>query len=61
MMQLQIETRNVDLSPAWKADIEARVSKLNAGHDKFIHGRVTLTKNLHHHLQLPLFLIDFFY
>ncbi len=49
VMQLQIETRNVDLTPAWKADIENRMSKLHTGHDSLIHGRVTLTKNLHHH------------
>lgn len=48
-MQLQIEAQNVELSPTWKADIEDRVSKLHTGHDDIIHGRVTLTKDLHHH------------
>ncbi|WP_089943899.1 HPF/RaiA family ribosome-associated protein [Candidatus Entotheonella palauensis] len=48
-MQLQIEARNVDLTPEWKTEIENRVSKLHTGHNDLIHGRVTLTKNLHHH------------
>lgn len=48
-MELQIEGRNVDMTPAWKTEIEDRVSKLHTGHDDLIHGRVTLTKNLHHH------------
>ncbi len=48
-MELQIEGRNVDMTPAWKTEIEDRKSKLHTGHDDLIHGRMTLTKNLHHH------------
>ena len=33
---------------SWKAEIEARMAELQAGHDDVIHARVTLTKNPHH-------------
>jgi cold shock CspA family protein/ribosome-associated translation inhibitor RaiA len=36
------------MTPRWKAEIEARMADLQAGHDDLIHGRVTLTKNRHH-------------
>lgn len=47
-MDLQIESRNVDMTPRWKTEIEQRMQSLQIGHDDLIHGRVTLTKNRHH-------------
>ena len=47
-MQLEIESRNVGMTPRWKTEIEARMADLQQGHEDLIHGRVTLTKNLHH-------------
>lgn len=46
-MDLHIESRNVAMTPRWKAEIEARMADLQAGHDDLIHGRATLTKNRH--------------
>jgi ribosomal subunit interface protein len=50
-MQLEIESRNVAMTPRWKAEIEARMQDLQRGHDDVLHGRVTLTKNRHHKKQ----------
>lgn len=47
-MELEIESRNVAMTPRWKTEIEARMDDLRRGHDDLIHGRVTLTKNRHH-------------
>jgi len=47
-MELEIESRNVAMTPRWKAEIEARMDDLQRGHEDLIHGRVTLTKNPHH-------------
>ena len=47
-MQLEIESRNVAMTPRWKTEIEARMADLQQGHEDLIHGRVTLTKNRHH-------------
>jgi len=47
-MELQIESRNVDMTPEWTREIEERMTKLQSVDDNLIHGRVTLTKNLHH-------------
>lgn len=47
-MDLQIESRNVDMTPRWMAEIEQRIQSLQVGHDDLMHGRVTLTKNRHH-------------
>lgn len=47
-MDLEIESRNVDMTPRWKTEIETRMEDLQRGHDDLIHGRVTLTKNRHH-------------
>jgi ribosomal subunit interface protein len=47
-MELHIESRNVDMTPRWKTEIEERMADLERGHDDITHGRVTLTKNLHH-------------
>jgi cold shock CspA family protein/ribosome-associated translation inhibitor RaiA len=47
-MEFQVESRNVAMTPRWKAEIEARMADLGAGHDDLIHSRVTLTKNRHH-------------
>jgi cold shock CspA family protein/ribosome-associated translation inhibitor RaiA len=47
-MDLEIESRNVEMTPRWKTEIEARMADLQRGHDDLIHGRVTLTKNRHH-------------
>lgn len=47
-MDLEIESRNVAMTPRWKMEIEARVDDLQRWHDDLIHGRVTLTKNRRH-------------
>ena len=47
-MELRIESRNVEMTPEWQAEIEDRMAQLENGRDDLIHGRVTLTKNLHH-------------
>jgi CspA family cold shock protein len=47
-MELEIESRNVAMTPRWKTEIEARMGNLLKGHEDLIHGRVTLTKNKHH-------------
>jgi cold shock CspA family protein/ribosome-associated translation inhibitor RaiA len=47
-MDLQIDSRNVTMTPRWKTEIESRMADLQAGHEDLIHGRVTLTKNAHH-------------
>lgn len=47
-MDLEIESRNVEMTPRWKAEIEERMTDLQGGHNDLIHARVTLTKNRHH-------------
>lgn len=47
-MELEIESRNVAMTPRWKTEIEARMDDLQRGHEDLIHGRVTLTKNRRH-------------
>ncbi|MGQ0554786.1 MAG: cold shock domain-containing protein [Nitrospiraceae bacterium] len=47
-MELEIQSRNVAMTPRWKAEIEARMDDLRQGQDNVIHGRVTLIKNRHH-------------
>ncbi|WHZ16409.1 MAG: Ribosomal arrest protein RaiA / Cold shock protein of CSP family [Nitrospira sp.] len=47
-MSLEIESRNIAMTPRWKTEIEDRMADLQRGHDDIIHGRVTLTKNRHH-------------
>jgi ribosome-associated translation inhibitor RaiA len=47
-MDLQIESRNVCMTPRWKTEIEQRMESLRNSHNDVIHGRVTLTKNRHH-------------
>ncbi|NIM21922.1 MAG: cold shock domain-containing protein [Candidatus Latescibacteria bacterium] len=47
-MDLEIESRHVDMTPRWKSEIEGRMEDLQRGHDDLIHGRITLTKNPHH-------------
>lgn len=47
-MELEIESRNVAMTPRWKTEIESRMNDLQRGHEDLIHGRVTLTKNRHH-------------
>lgn len=47
-MDLQIESRNVDMTPRWKTEIEQRMEGLQASHHDLTHARVTLTKNRHH-------------
>ena len=47
-MDLQLESRNVEMTLRWKTEIEERMEKLQGVHDDLIHGRVTLTKNTHH-------------
>ena len=47
-MKLEIEGRNVTMTPRWTKDIEARMAHIQRGHEDLTHGRVTLTKNSHH-------------
>ena len=47
-MELEIESRNIGMAPRWKSEIETRMADLQRRHEDLIHGRVTLTKNLHH-------------
>ena len=47
-MKLEIESRNVGMTPRWKSEIESRMADLQRRHEDLIHGRVTITKNLHH-------------
>ena len=47
-MELEIESRNVGMTPRWKTEIETRMADLQKRHEDLIHGRVTLTKNPHH-------------
>jgi ribosomal subunit interface protein len=50
-MDLEIHSRNVEMTPRWKTEIEARMADLQRGHDDLTHGRVTLTMNRHHRQQ----------
>lgn len=50
-MELEIESRNVGMTPRWKKEIENRMDDLQRGHEDVLHGRVTLTKNPHHKKQ----------
>src|SRR5215510_4636277 len=47
-MELGVQSRNVEMTPRWKTEIESRMTDLQRRHENLIHGRVTLTKNLHH-------------
>ena len=47
-MNLEIESRNIAMTPRWRTEIEERIGLLQHGHDDIIHARVTLTKNRHH-------------
>lgn len=47
-MELEIESRNVGMTPRWKQEIEDRMEDLQEGHEEITHARVTLTKNPHH-------------
>ena len=47
-MKITIESRNVGMTPRWKKEIEARMADLQRGYEDPTHGRVTLSKNLHH-------------
>jgi len=47
-MELQIESRNVGMTPRWQTEIENRMADLQENYDDLIHGRVALTKNPHH-------------
>ena len=47
-MKREIESRNVGMTPRWKSEIESRMADLQRRHEDLIHGRVTITKNLHH-------------
>ena len=43
-MKLEIESRNVGMTPRWKSEIESRMADLQRRHEDLIHGRVTITK-----------------
>lgn len=48
MMDLEIQSRNVAMTPRWKTEIEARMADLQRGHEDMLHARVSLIKNRHH-------------
>ncbi|WHZ24372.1 MAG: Ribosomal arrest protein RaiA / Cold shock protein of CSP family [Nitrospira sp.] len=50
-MNLEVESRNIAMTPRWKTEIEDRMADLQRGHEDIIHSRVTLTKNRHHKKQ----------
>ena len=41
-MNLQIESRNVTMTPRWKTEIQERLANLHKVQDDLTHGRVTL-------------------
>ena len=47
-MELEIESRNVGMTPRWKSEIETRMAHLQERYQDLIHARVSLMKNLHH-------------
>ena len=47
-MDLEIESRNIEMTPRWKTEIETRMAGLKERYEDLLHGRVTLTKNRHH-------------
>lgn len=47
-LDLKIESRNVGMTPRWKAEIERRTEALQSDSLRITHARVTLTKNAHH-------------
>jgi len=47
-LDLKVESRNVGMTPRWKAEIERRTEALQTDTIRVIHARVTLTKNAHH-------------
>src|SRR5215207_2647004 len=47
-MAWEIESRNIPMTPGWKAEIEEHLAALTSEHTDITHARVTLTKNLHH-------------
>jgi cold shock CspA family protein/ribosome-associated translation inhibitor RaiA len=47
-MELEIESRNVGMTPRWTRKIEPRMADLQQRHSDLIHARVTIAKNLHH-------------
>lgn len=47
-MELEVHSRNVAMTPRWKAEIEFRMGTLAQRYKDVIHGRVTLIKNRHH-------------
>ncbi len=50
-MNLQIDSRNVAMTPRWKTEIQERMATLHKVQDDLIHGRVTLVNNKHHKQQ----------
>jgi len=47
-LNLKIDSRNVQMTPRWKTEIEKRVAALEPDTLRPTHTRVTLTKNPHH-------------
>ncbi len=47
-MELKIESRNVQMKPRWREEIEERVEDLRALHPELTHARVQLTRNTRH-------------
>ena len=47
-MEVRVDSRNVEMTPRWKTEVETRVAALARGYSDLLHARVTLTKNRHH-------------
>jgi ribosome-associated translation inhibitor RaiA len=47
-LDLKVESRNVGMTPRWKAEIVRRTEALQTDSIRIIHARVTLIKNAHH-------------
>lgn len=50
-MGLEIQRRNVEMTPRWKTEIEVRMEDLQRRQNDLTPGRVTLAKNRHHKKQ----------
>jgi ribosomal subunit interface protein len=44
-MDVQVESRDVEMTPEWRAEIEGRMAELQERRGDLTHGRVTLTKH----------------
>jgi len=49
-MQLEIESRNIEVHPRWRGLIERKLAKCERYPNEITRARVTITHNPHHHL-----------